>query len=310
MNNIIQLIGVKKQNPRKMPFILSSDGQLMIRTNPKEVDLEYDHCDLNAGRKYTRRRFPLWAEEQTQSQREGFRQVPGTQLSDMDMRKVTEDYFFIAHAIEYSLRYDHVTHMLKRPAFQQTVYFYPFSRPLLHKLETELDRKLMSHLYKAAKRDLVDDFKSLGPITFPRKSGLKTKKNTKTGGGSKLKAKARRKAVRARKQKQVNSQPEEEYFDFEGYGDFGDLIVDLDLGDLGDFDSFQDMTMITDFGQFGRAAEEDDVGSEKDTMANEDPINEGLSKGLLYEQIAMLNAQGRMDQEKQWGVFKGFGNGI
>ncbi|KAM0431436.1 hypothetical protein ACHAPT_005413 [Fusarium lateritium] len=310
MSNIIQLVDAKQRNPRKMPFILSADGQLVIRTNVREVDLEYDHYDAGAQPRYTRKKFPLWHKEKAEAQRADFKQAPGAHLSDTDMRQATEDYFFIAHTIEYSLIYEHVSHMLKRPAFQQTVYFYPFSRPLLHKLETELDRKLMSHLYKATKRDLVEDWKALGPITAPSRRGPYTKKNGKTAG-TKLRQKKRQKAVAGRKRKQANSEPEVPYFDFEGYGDFADLIVDLDLGELGDFESFEDMTMITDFGKWGPGeVEEDDLEEDITDRVSGDPTKTFIFEGSLYKQIEGYNAKGKKDQEREMGDFSGFWKGF
>ncbi|RSL63203.1 hypothetical protein CEP54_005278 [Fusarium duplospermum] len=235
MNNIIQLIDSKKRNAREMPKIVSADGQLLVRTNVPESDL------------------------------------------DEKMHKAAEDYFFIAHTIEYTLLYEHVSHMLKKPTFQQTVHFFPFSRPLLHKLEAELDRKLMTHLYKSAKRDL-------------------TKAN-----GSKLGVKKRRKVVKSINRKQANAKEEEKYFDFEGYDDFSELILGLDLGELGDFESFQDMAMITDFGQFGRAVA---VENGEDIVTDEvedDLMEEQIGKVSIFDEIAIFKAKGKKDQEKPWG---------
>ncbi|RSM03327.1 hypothetical protein CEP52_007428 [Fusarium oligoseptatum] len=59
MSNIVQLVATKQELPHKMPQIMSSDGQLLIRTNVPEVDLEYDYYDMAGNRKYKRKRFPL-----------------------------------------------------------------------------------------------------------------------------------------------------------------------------------------------------------------------------------------------------------
>lgn len=316
MNNIVQLVDTKQKFPHKMSHMMSSDGQLVIRTNVPGVDLEYDYCDMTGARKYKRKRFPLWDEQNAQAQRNDFKQVPGGALSDADMRQAAKDYFFIAHTIEYSLLYEHVSHLLKRPGFQQTVYFYPFSRPLLHKLEADLDRKLLAHLYRSAKQDLVEDWNDLGPVKTPGSKAAKSAKKGKPRIGL-TRAKAARKAAEKKNLKKMDTESDVQYADFEGYGDFRELISDLNLGALGDFDNFQDMKTITDFGDFGPSANRDDSGfgdvednkedGEEDVEGGE---NEGTNKrrlldnsfnGSLYSRIEAWNAQGKKDQERKLG---------
>ncbi|KAL2673645.1 hypothetical protein Neosp_012088 [[Neocosmospora] mangrovei] len=316
MANIVQLVDTKQKFPHKMSHILSSDGQLVIRTNVPEVDLEYDYCDMTGARKYTRKRFPLWDEQKAQAQRNDFKQAPGVVLSDADMRQAAKDYFFIAHTIEYSLLYEHVSHLLKRPGFQQTVYFYPFSRPLLHKLETDLDRKLLAHLYRSAKQDLVEDWNELGPVKTPGSKATKPGKKSKPRSGL-LRAKVAKKAAKKKNLKKMDTESDVQYADFEGYGDFRELISDLNLGDLGDFDNFQAMKTITDFGDFGPSANGDGIGFGDVEDIEEDGEEEAENgenretdkrrlldnavNGSLYSRIEAWNAQGKKDQERKWG---------
>lgn len=316
MSNIVQLVATKQEFPHKMPRIMSSDGQLLIRTNVPEVDLEYDYCDMTGTQRYKRKRFPLWDEEKAQAQRNDFTQVPGGALSDADMRQSAKDYFFTAHTIEYSLLFEHTSRLLKRRGFQQTVYFYPFSRPLLHKLETDLDRKLLAHLYRSAKQDLVEDWNDLGPIKTPGSKATKSGKKGKPSG-SKTSAKAARKAVEKNNVKKRVAESDVRYADFEGYGDFQTLISDLDLGALGDFDNFQDMKTITDFGDFGPSANGDNSNL-RDVEGNEEDGEEDVGggenggtkkrrllgksvKGSLYNRIEVWNAKGKKDQERKLG---------
>ncbi|UPK95893.1 hypothetical protein LCI18_006828 [Fusarium solani-melongenae] len=316
MSNIVQLVATKQEYPHKMPRIISSDGQLLIRTNVPEVDLEYDYYDITGAQRYKRKRFPLWDEEKAQAQRNDFTQVPRGALSDADMRQSATDYFFIAHTIEYSLVFGHTSRLLKRRGFQQTVYFYPFSRPLLHKFETDLDRKLLAHLYRSAKQDLVEDWNDLGPIKTP---GSKTTKSGKKGkpSGSKTMTKAARKAAEKNNLKKRVAESDVRYADFEGYGDFQQLISDLNLGVLGDFDNFQDMKTITDFGDFGPSANGDssdlgDVeGNEEDGEEDAEGGENGgtnkrrlLGKSVmdsLYNRLELWNAKGKKDQERKLG---------
>ncbi|KAL6366119.1 hypothetical protein LRP88_00215 [Fusarium phalaenopsidis] len=271
VSKIIQLVATKQEFPHKMPRIMSSDGQLLIRTNVPEVDLEYYYCDMTGTQRYKRKRFPLWDEEKAQAQRNDFTQVPGGTLSDADMRQSAKDYFFTAHTIEYSLLFEHTSRLLKRRGFQQTAYFYPFSRPLLHKFETDLDRKLLAHLYRSAKQDLVEDWNDLGPIKTPGSKATKSGKKGKPSG-SKTITKAARKTVEKNNLKKSVAESDVRYADFQK------LISDLDLGALGDFDNFQDMKTITDFGDFGPSANVDNSDL-RDVGGNEEDGEEDVEGG-------------------------------
>ncbi|RSM11815.1 hypothetical protein CDV31_006583 [Fusarium ambrosium] len=309
MSNIVQLVATKQELPHKMPQIMSSDRQLLIRTNVPEVDLEYDYYGITGTRKYKRKRFPLWDEQKAQAQRNDFKQVPGGALSDAEMCQAAKDYFFIAHTIEYSLVHEHTSRLLKRRGLQQKVYFYPFSRPLLHKLEADLDRKLLAHLYRSTKQDLVEDWNDLGPIKTPGSKATKGRKG-------------------ANQVKRV-SESDVQYADVEGYSGFQELISDLNLGGLGDFGNFQDMKTITDFGDFGPSANgigsdlgdwedneedveedgeedgEEDVGGREDGETNKRRLLDNSVRGSLYNRIEAWNAKGKKDQERKFGELYG-----
>ncbi|KAJ7214543.1 hypothetical protein GGX14DRAFT_331764, partial [Mycena pura] len=128
------------------------DAGLDIRTNAGDVPIEFDHYD-SATDRYTTRRFCLFPHD---SKAKHFDQIPG--VAAETMRAHLEEYHFLAYSIEYTLWMTTKASYLFNdlPAVKTTVHFFPFTRPLLHKAECDLDRVVIRNLYEQALAGLED----------------------------------------------------------------------------------------------------------------------------------------------------------